>query len=140
MTPAKATSLPIIGTWKMVSCETSHPHLPHPSGSTTTFAERGGGLDYLAETVWSDGRASTTRVLFHLDGRWCPLEGSPLADSVSLKMLGDGSFEGHMKKGDAAAGKNYATVSADGKTLTTRWEMAGPGNITIVWTTVSARQ
>jgi hypothetical protein len=133
-------SLPIFGTWKMVSCETSHPHLPHPSTSTTTFAERDSGIDYRAETVWSDGRASSTHTVFHLDGRWCPLEGSPLADSASLKALGDGTFDGRMKKGDATVGSNHSAMSADGQTLTTRWEVAGPGNVMLVWTTVSTRQ
>jgi len=140
MTPSKATSLPVFGTWKLVSCETSHPHLLHPATSTTTFAERDGAIDYRAETVWSDGRATSTHAVLHPDGRWCPLEGSALADAASLTILGGGGFEGHMKKGDAVAGSNHSTVSADGQTMTTRWEVPGPGNITLVWTTVSSRQ
>jgi hypothetical protein len=140
MTPSRAASLPLSGTWKMLSCETSHPHFPHPTASTTTFAERDGAVDYRAESVWSDGRATNVHAVFHLDGSWSAVEGSPLADSASLTALDNGAFEGRMKKGDAVAGSSHITVSADGRTTTTRWEIAWPGGDTVVWTTVSARQ
>jgi hypothetical protein len=140
MTPSQAKSLPILGTWKMVSCQASRPDLPHPTSSTTTFAERDGGIDYHAETVWSDGRTTSARAILHLDGRWCAVEGSALADEASLQALDSGAFEGCMRKGEAVVGSSHTTVSADGQTLTTRWEVAGPGGVTMVWTTVSARQ
>jgi len=140
MTPSKAASLPFLGTWKMVNCETSHPHLPHPTRSTTTFADRDGAIDYRAETEWSDGRTTSAHAVFHLDGTWCAVEGSPLADSASLKALDGGAFEGRMKKGDVVAGLSHMTLSPDGQRSTTRWEITGPGGAMVVWTTVSARQ
>jgi hypothetical protein len=129
-----------IGMWKLTDCETSHPELPYPQSSVTTFTQKDYGIDYKAESIWSDGRSTVARMVFRIDGSWCPASGSVLADSVSLRILDDGSFEGRMRKGESESGKTHMTVSADGRTMAAQWDILGPGGVTITWKTTSQRQ
>ncbi|MGD1071076.1 MAG: hypothetical protein ABSB15_13130 [Bryobacteraceae bacterium] len=139
MTPAESP-LPFVGTWKLIHCETSHPELPYPKSSVTTFVQREDGLDYKAESIWSDGRSTAASIFFRKEGGWCPVSGSALADSVSIQVLDDGSVEGKMRKGESESGRNHMTVSADGQTMSTQWEILGPGGVTITWKSTAQRQ
>jgi hypothetical protein len=139
MTPSKAP-LPFLGTWKLTKCESSHPSLPHPTSGITTFTQEKDAIHYNADTVWSDGQKSKVSALLQMDGTWCPITGSLLADSLSIRTLENGSLEAKMRKGGVDVGSTRSTYSADGLTSTGRWEFAGPGNTTVTWTTTSERQ
>ena len=139
MTPSKAP-LPFLGTWKLTKCETSRPDLSHPTGGITTFTQGKDAIHYSNDGVWSDGRASKVSAALQLDGTWCPVTGSLVADSLSFRRLEDGSFEAKMKKAGAGVGTTRSTVSADGRTMTGHWEFAGPGGTTVTWKTTSERQ
>ncbi len=139
MTPSKAP-LPFLGTWKLTKCESSHPNLPHPTSGITTFASEKDAIHYSADTVWSDGRKSNVSALLQTDGTWCPITGSMLADSLSIRNLEHGSLEAKMRKGGVDVGSTRSTYSADGRTQTGHWQIAGPGGITVTWTTTSERQ
>jgi hypothetical protein len=75
-----------------------------------------------------------------LDGTWCEVTGSMLADSLSMTQLGDRSFEGKGKKGGADVLTTVLAVSVDGQTLTGHWTLIGPAGSTITWTTTYERQ
>ncbi len=105
----------------------------------TTIAQQGDGVLYKAETIWSDGRGTAVEAILKMDGSWCPVSGSALADSVSLRILDDGSFEGKMRKGESESGSNLMRVSEDGQTMATEWNVAGPGGVTITWKTTAQR-
>jgi len=139
MTPSKAP-LPFLGTWKLTKCESSHPDLPHPKSGITSFAQKEDAIQYIADTVWSDGRNAKVSALLKLDGSWCPATGSLLADSLSFKILENGSIEAKMRKGGADVGSTRSTYSADGRTSTGQWEVTGPGGTAVKWTTTSERQ
>ncbi len=139
MTPSKAP-LPFLGTWKLTKCESSHPDLPHPTSGITTFTQEKDAIHYGNDAVWSDGRKAKASAVIHLDGRWCPVTGSQVADSISVRSLENGSLEVKLRKGGVDAGKNHSTFSADGRTMTGHWELAGPGGKTVTWTTTSERQ
>src|SRR5215469_9727429 len=139
MTPVQSP-LPFVGTWKLTSVATSHPELPHPESSVTTYTQEDDGLHYLAETVWSDGRTTKGHAVFQLDGNWYPLSDSTLADSVRLERLDDRTFGGEMKKGGLISGAVRSVISPDGRTLTGHWEIVGPDGSTITWLTLSIRQ
>ena len=138
MTPSKAP-LPILGTWKLTKCVTSRPDLPHPTSGITTFTQKEDGLHYSNDGVWSDGRTAKVSAVVQLDGSWCPITGSLLTDALSLHLEG-ASFEAKMRKGGVDVGASRSTVSADGRTMTGHWEIAGPGGTTVTWETTSQRQ
>jgi hypothetical protein len=139
MTPAQAP-LPLVGIWKLTSAATSHPELPHPESSVTTFAQEEDGIHYTAETVWSDGRTTKSQSVLQLDGNWYPVTGSALSDSLSVRPLDDRSLVAEMWRDGAISGGIRTTVSPDGQTMTGHWEMVGPGGAVITWLTMSRRQ
>jgi len=106
----------------------------------TTFTQEKDGIHYNADTVWSDGRKSTASAVLQTDGTWCPITGSLLADSLSIRHLENGSLEAKMRKGGADVGSTHSNYAADGRTSTGHWQFAGPGGITVTWTTTSERQ
>jgi hypothetical protein len=63
-----------------------------------------------------------------------------LADSLSFRRLEDGSTQATMKKAGVEVGSNRTAVSADGQTLMSHWQFAGPGGTSITWETTSQRQ
>lgn len=53
MTSTKAP-LAFLGKWKLASCKSSRPDLPHPASGITTFTQdEKGAIHYSAESVWS---------------------------------------------------------------------------------------
>lgn len=139
MTPSKAP-LPFLGTWKLSKCESSRPDLPHFVSGITIFTQKADGIHYSNDGVWSDGRSSKVSYITQLDGNWCPVVGSTITDSVSLRREEDGSLESRMKKGGVDVGTVRATISPDGRTMTGHWEFSGPGGTTITWKTTADRQ
>jgi hypothetical protein len=139
MTPSKAP-LPFLGTCKLTKCESSHPDLPHPTSGITTFSQEADAIHYSADTIWSDGQKGKVSAVLHLDGSWCPVTGSMVSDSLSVRALENGSLEAKMRKGGADVGSIRSTYSADGRISTGHWELAGPGGKTVTWITTSERQ
>ena len=139
MTPSKAL-LPFLGTWKLAKCQSSRPDLPHPTSGITTFTQEEDAIHYSNDGVWSDGRATKVSAVVQLDGKWCPLTGSLLADSLSFRRLEDGSFEAKGKRNGVDVLTSRSRVSADGRTMTGYWELVGPDGTTITWETTSDRQ
>jgi len=139
MTPSKAP-LPFLGTWRLTNVETSRPDLPHPASGITTFAQQADGIHYSNDGTWTDGRASKVTAVLQLDGSLCPITNSLIADSLSLRVLDDGTLEVKMKSGGADVGTNRTKVSPDGRTMTGHWEFGGPGGATITWKTTQERQ
>jgi hypothetical protein len=139
MTPSKAP-LPFLGTWRLTSCESTRPDLPHPTLGITTFTQKEDAIHYSNDGVWSDGQTVSVSAVLRMDGSWCPVTGSLVTDSLSFRRLDDVSFKAEMRKGGVAVGTNHTTVSADGQTMTGHWEFPGPGGASINWTTTSQRQ
>ena len=139
MTPSKAR-LPFLGTWRLTKCESSRPDLPHPTSGITTFTQKEDAVHYSNDGVWSDGRPAKVSAVLQMDGNWSPVTGSLLADSLSFRSLGDGSFEAKMKKGGVDVGTSRSTVSAVGRIMTGHWEVVGPGGTSLTWKTTSERQ
>jgi hypothetical protein len=139
MTPSKAP-LPFLGTWKLAKCESSRPDLPYPTSGITTFTQEQEAFYYSNEGVWSDGRTAKVSAVLQLDGSWCPVTGSLMAESLSFQRREGGALEAKMRKNGVDAGTNLTTVSADGRTMTGHWEVAGPGGSIIIWKTTSERQ
>ena len=139
MTPSKAP-LPFVGTWRLTKCQSSRPDLPHPTSGITTFIQKENAIHYTNDGIWSDGRTAKVTAILHLDGEWCPVNGSLLADSLSFQNLSDGSFEAKLKKSGVDVGTSRSTVSADGRTMMALWKIAGPEGATVTWKTTSERQ
>lgn len=139
MTPSKAP-LPLFGTWKLASCESSMPELPHPTSGMTTFTQEGDAIQYTSDGVWTDGGHRNVMATIPLDGTWCAVTGSAVIDSLSMSQLPDGSFEAKGKKGGDDVVTTALTISADGQTMTAHWTFIGPNDSTVTWNTTYERQ
>ncbi len=140
MTPATAP-VAFLGTWKINKVEASRPDLPHPVSGVTRTTQESDGVHMSSEATWSDGRVVKTSAVYKLDGNWYPVTGSPLADSVSVRVLeGGGVFEATLRKGGINVGTQRVTVSGDGRTLTADANIIGPQGTPISWKTTSTRE
>jgi len=139
MTPSKAP-LRFLGTWHLTQCVSSRPDLPHPVSGVTTFTQENDSVHYEAETKWSDGHASHATAALKLDGSWCAVSGSSIADSISFDARGDSSFSVQMRKNDQDVGTNQTTISATGRSMNITWTISAPDGSTITWKTTSERQ
>ena len=81
-----------------------------------------------------------TSVVYKLDGNWYPVTGSPVADSVSVRVFEGGAFEAKLRKGGVDVGTQRVTVSADGRTLTMDASIIGPQGTPLAWKTISTRE
>ena len=109
----------------------------HVAHRLTILGESNGSVNW--HYIWTERNRLVTAVL-QMDGTWCPVKGSLVADSLSLRRLENGSLEAKMRKGGVDVGTNRSTYSADGRIMTGHWEIVGPGGKTITWTTTSERQ
>lgn len=138
MTPSRAP-LRFLGTWRVTQCESSRPDLPFPKSGIASFTQEGEAVYYENETTWSDGRFSRVTALLRLDGSWCSVTGSALADSASLQSNGD-SFSVQMQNQGKEAGTNRTTVSSSGRTMVSSWELPTPDGDKMVWKVTSERE
>lgn len=130
--------LPFLGTWKVTKCESSSPSLPNLTSGNFAFSQENDAIHYENDGVWSDGRTFKVSCILPLNGDWCAVAGSAAADSASILVI-DGGFETKQRKAGTDAGMTRSTVSADGRTLTTHWELPGPGGTTVRWKTTCER-
>jgi hypothetical protein len=139
MTPA-TVPVAFLGTWKITKVEASRPDLPHPVGGVTKTTQESDGVHMNSEATWSDGRIVKTNAVYKLDGNWYPVTGSPLADSVSVRVFEGGAFEARLRRGGVDVGAQRVTVSPDGRTLTADANIIGPQGTPISWKTTSTRE
>ncbi len=131
----------LAGTWKLKNIQVvTQTAFAMPRQVTSVFAEREDGIDYTSDVVYGDGRSTRIESSFRVDGQTYPLTGSPVGDAWSLKQTGPASFEGAITRDGQPSGRVRATVSPDGKLLTTEWEIVQAEGPTIFYRTQADRQ
>jgi hypothetical protein len=108
---------PIVGTWHMNVSKSKYSPGPAPKSVVLTFEQTAKGMKTTSEVTPADGQPMKLEFTAPTDGKDVPLTGSPIADSVSLKI--DGSKRLRVdKKGGKVVMTYEGTVSPDGKTFT----------------------
>jgi len=74
----------------------------------------------------ADGKEGTMKTTYQLDGKDYPVTGAPDYDSLSAKQVDSNTAEFDLKKGGKKIGMSSRTVSADGKTLTSKMKGTTP--------------
>jgi hypothetical protein len=75
------------------------------------------GLKVGADTIDADGKQVHSEIVQKFDGKDYPLNGSPLADSVSARRINDRRGESVLKRLGNVVVATKAIISWDGKTL-----------------------
>jgi hypothetical protein len=115
-----ATPDPVVGTWKLDASKSTFTGGPAIKSQTRTYSQAGKTITLVMKTVGADGKKSTTHTTYHFNGKDYPVTGNADYDSLSGKQVDDHTAEFTLKKGGKEVGNTSRTVSADGKTLTSK--------------------
>lgn len=85
---------------------------------TRMYSQSAEGITLNMKTVGADGKETTTKTTYHLDGKDYPVTGSPEYDRLSAKQINTNTAAFTLKKAGKAVATTRRTVSKDGKTLT----------------------
>jgi hypothetical protein len=70
--------------------------------------------------VGADGKESTLKTTYQLDGKDYPVTGSPDFDSLSAKQVNPHTASFTLKRAGKAVGRTSRTVTHDGKRMTSK--------------------
>jgi hypothetical protein len=110
---------PVVGTWQL-DAKSSFGSGPPLRSQTRTYTQSGPRISLVMTTVGADGKEGTTRTTYQLDGKDYPVMGSADFDSLSARQVDGNTAEFTLKKAGKKVGTTTRTVSADGKTLTSK--------------------
>lgn len=115
---------PVMGTWKLNVPKSTFTAGPALKDQTRTYSQSAQGITLVMKTTGPDGKETTARTTYQLDGNDYPVMGSPDYDSLSGRQVDGNTAEFTLKRGGKAAGTTTRTVSKDGKTLTSKMKFA----------------
>ena len=115
-----AGSDPVVGTWQLNVAKSTFSGGPAPKSQTRTYTQSGSSITLVMKTVGADGKESTLRTTYQLDGKNYPVTGAPDYDSLSAKQLNPQTASFTLKRAGKAVGRTSRTVSHDGKQMTSK--------------------
>jgi hypothetical protein len=130
---ASAATDPVVGTWKMNAAKSKLPADSAPKSQTRVYAQGADGITVTISGVGADGKETTSKATYKLDGKAYPATGAGAYDSLSGKQIDTATAEFSLLKGGKAVGTTKRTVSADGKTLTSTGTVSGKDMGTMVF-------
>lgn len=117
---------PLLGSWAVDVARLPIPPAARPKSVTFTFSDTGGGKWMThVDIIGGDGTATHAVSVATLDGTPAPVENSPEADTVALKLPAPNVLVMDLVKGGIPASTRVYTVAADGRTLTETAAYAG---------------
>ena len=109
---------PIIGTWKLNPAKSVFAGIPALKSQTRTYSGSGPEFTLVITTVSGEGKETTTRATYRLNGKDFSSMGNPDFDSLSGVQIDTNTAEFTLKRAGNPIGRIRRTVSTDGKTLT----------------------
>lgn len=107
---------PRVGDWKLNLEKSKYSPGPAPKSLDLKIEAAGKGVHVLTNQVNADGSTVSTEYTGNYDGKDVPLKGSPMADTVSMKMINKAVVVRTDKKGGKPVATYRTTMSKDGKT------------------------
>jgi hypothetical protein len=109
---------PGMGTFKLNLEKSKYNPGPPPKSLTTKFEPSGKGVKLTTEGIGADGKPTAGGYTANYDGKDYPLEGSSLANTVSLKRINALTSTRTDKKDGKAVVTYKRVIAKDGKTFT----------------------
>ena len=106
------------GTWKVNVAKSKYNPGPAPKSLMTKRETQSNGIKTIFDGVDADGKALHYEYVATLDGKDCPVIGSPSFDAISLKKIDSNTYEWVTKKGGNEVTRGRTIYSKDGKTRT----------------------
>jgi hypothetical protein len=123
------SSDPLIGTWVLNVAKSSYTPGTAPKSETRTYTATANGFTYSAKGIDADGKPTANTFTANFDGKYMPLTGSSVADSILMTRDGTNNAKATQKKGNKVVRQNTRVISKDGKTMT----------ITSTWTDAAGK-
>ncbi len=115
---AWAQSDPRIGTWKLDVAKSKSSPGPLPASQSRTYEAQGSDIMATTETVDAKGNHTTQHFNATADGKDYPTGPANGGTTISIKLLGPGSYAGTSKKDGKVTSTNRAVISDGGKLFT----------------------
>jgi hypothetical protein len=112
------TPSPLSGTWKLDPNASKFTSGPAMQSETRTYEVKGNRVKLSATGLDGAGKPVKYSYAAAYDGKYYPMVGNPMGDSLALKRINSRTVEGTLRKGKAVAGYARLTVSPDGKHMT----------------------
>jgi len=128
-----AAADPIMGTWKLNAAKSKMTADNMQKSQTRVYSQSGDNISIVITSVAADGKESTTRSTYKLDGKDYPVMGPSSYDSLSGKQVDANTAEFTLKKGGKTVGTTTRIVSKDGKTMTSTGSAGGKDQGTLVF-------
>ena len=109
---------PRIGTWKLNVAKSTSSAGPLPTSQTRTYEAQGSDIMATTETVDAKGNHTTQHYNATADGKDYPTGPANGGTTISVKLLGPGSYAGTLKKDGKVTSTNRAVISDGGKVFT----------------------
>ena len=130
---------PFNGTWRLNTVKSKYEPGPAPDKAMVSIQSDGVTSTVSTESSF-EGKPIATKYTVKLDGTPGPLQGSPVADMVSVKKIDDRTRELKTMKASKTMSESRATVSADGKTVTVVGSGVNPKGEPVKFTAVYDKQ
>jgi hypothetical protein len=134
-----AAADPFDGTWQLNTAKSKYEPGPAPEKATVAIQSDGATWTVKTESTF-EGKPYTLTYKVTLDGTPAPIQGSPVADMVSVKKVDDRTREMKTTKAGSPVSESRATVSADGKTATVTGSGLTPNGTKTTFTAVYEKQ
>ena len=109
---------PRIGTWKLNVAKSTATPGPLPASETRTYEAQGSDIMVTAEIDDAKGNHRTTKTNVTADDKDRPAGPANAGTTISVKLLGPGSYAGTLKKDGKVTSTNRAVISNGGKVFT----------------------
>jgi len=116
-----ADSDPVVGTWRLNVAKSTFAAGSALKSQTRTYTQSGPSITLVMKTVAADGKESTLKTTYQLDGKNHPVTGAPDYDSLSGKQLNPHTASFTLMREGKAVGRTSRTVSHDGKQMTSKF-------------------
>jgi hypothetical protein len=108
-----------MGTWKLNVAKSKYSPGPSPKSMTVKFEPAGAnGVKLTADGVDGQGQPIKSGYTANYDGKDYPMNGSPAADTVSLRRINDLTTERTDKKNGKVVATLTRVIAKDGKSFT----------------------
>lgn len=118
VSPSRAEDDPRIGTWKLNIAKSNLGPGPAPASQTRTYEAKGSEIMGTIESVDAKGTHTTNTYNATADGKDRATGPADRGTSISIKLLGPGSYAGTSKKDGKVVSTNRAVISGGGKVFT----------------------
>jgi hypothetical protein len=115
---ASGAADPVMGTWKLNVAKSTTASGPATGSESRTYSQGKDGITVVINSVAADGKATSSKTIYHLDGKAYPVTGNADFDSISGKQTDANTADFSMTRAGKAVGTLRRAVSMDGKTLT----------------------